>query len=85
MASPGVGPAEASAKDGFESTWPQPRGPAGRGLGAGAGAGGAAAGGGRNPQPLALRGSATRSAKRDRDLRGIPKVFADERLDGSLL
>ena len=44
MASPGVGPAEASAKDGFESTWPQPRGP--RGLGAGAGAGGAAAGGG---------------------------------------
>ena len=32
MASPGVGPAEASAKDGFESTWPQPRGPAGRKL-----------------------------------------------------
>merc|ERR1712091_19978 len=40
MASPGVGPAEASAKDGFESTWPQPRGPAGRGVGAGGALGG---------------------------------------------
>ena len=40
---PGVGPAR-RREHGFESTWPQPRGP--RGLGAGAGAGGAAAAGG---------------------------------------